>query len=53
MEALLEERPEADGKFPRRIQVGPGRVAWFQSEIEEWQRSRPRGPLCVPPSDSK
>ena len=38
-------RLEAAGKFPRRVQVGPGRVAWVESEICRWQESRPRGPL--------
>jgi len=39
------ERLEARGEFPRRIQLGAGRVAWSESEIEEWIRTRPRGPL--------
>jgi prophage regulatory protein len=37
-------RLERDGKFPLRIQLGPGRVAWRLSEVEEWLASRARGP---------
>lgn len=36
-------RLEAEGKFPRRIQLGGGHaVGWYQHEIEEWLASRPR-----------
>jgi predicted DNA-binding transcriptional regulator AlpA len=38
-------RMERDGLFPRRVQVGPNRVAWWESEIDERNRSLPRGPL--------
>ena len=33
-------RLEKRGLFPRRIQVGPNRVAWLLSEIEEWVAAR-------------
>ncbi len=33
-------RLEKRGLFPRRIQVGPNRVAWLLSEIEEWVKAR-------------
>lgn len=33
-------RLEKRGLFPRRIQVGPNRVAWLLSEIEEWIAAR-------------
>lgn len=33
-------RLEKRGLFPRRIQVGPNRVAWLLSEIEEWVEKR-------------
>jgi len=33
-------RLEKRGLFPRRIQVGPNRVAWVLSEIEEWVAAR-------------
>lgn len=31
-------RLEAVGKFPKRVQLGPGRVGWVEEEIEEWMR---------------
>lgn len=33
-------RLEKRGLFPLRIQVGPNRVAWLLSEIEEWVAAR-------------
>ena len=33
-------RLEAAGKFPKRVQLGPGRVGWVEEEIEEWMRVR-------------
>ena len=39
--ARLEKR----GEFPARVQLGPGRVAWREDEIEQWEQNRPRGPL--------
>jgi prophage regulatory protein len=33
-------RLEKRGLFPRRIQIGPNRVAWLLSEIEEWVAAR-------------
>ena len=42
------DRWEADGKFPRRRQIGPGIVGWLASEIAEWQKSRPAGALNGP-----
>jgi predicted DNA-binding transcriptional regulator AlpA len=38
-------RLEARGEFPQRIQLGAGRVAWSEREIDEWLRNLPRGPL--------
>ena len=38
-------RLERVGKFPRRVQVGPGRVAWREREIRAWFDALPRGPL--------
>lgn len=40
-------RLEKDGKFPRRIQLGPCRVGWLVSEVEQWiaERARHRSPL--------
>jgi prophage regulatory protein len=36
-------RKEGKGEFPKRVQLGPNRVAWWQDEIDEWLASRPRG----------
>lgn len=36
-------RLERRGEFPQRVKVGPGRVAWIESEVEEWIQSRERG----------
>ena len=33
-------RLEKAGKFPRRIQLGPCRVAWYCAAIEAWIASR-------------
>jgi prophage regulatory protein len=30
------------GEFPRRLRIGPGRVAWMASEVTAWIESRPR-----------
>ena len=29
-------RLEKQGKFPKRVRVGSGRVAWSKAEVEEW-----------------
>jgi prophage regulatory protein len=33
-------RLEAADLFPKRVQLGPGRVGWVESEVEEWMRER-------------
>ena len=33
-------RLEKQGRFPRRLRIGPNRVGWLESEIEDWIRSR-------------
>ncbi|MGY6255176.1 helix-turn-helix transcriptional regulator [Paraburkholderia caledonica] len=30
----------AAGRFPRPVEIGGGRVAWIESEIDEWIASR-------------
>lgn len=40
-------RLEKAGQFPKRLQLGPGRVAWDSGEVQEWLASRPRGPLPI------
>jgi prophage regulatory protein len=34
-------RLEKAGQFPRRRKIGNGIVAWLESEVDEWIRSRP------------
>ena len=41
-------RLEVAGQFPARVQLGKGTVRWIESEIDEWARSRPRGPIQMP-----
>lgn len=33
-------RLEAAGKFPKRVQLGPGRVGWVDQEVEDWLKAR-------------
>lgn len=33
-------RLERNGKFPRRVKIGPGRVGWLSDEIDEWIESK-------------
>jgi prophage regulatory protein len=33
-------RLEKEGRFPRRVQVGPNRVAWVEAEVEAWVAAR-------------
>ncbi len=35
-------RLEKAGSFPKRVQLGQSRVAWFEDEVEDWISSRPR-----------
>jgi len=35
-------RLESAGQFPKRVQLSPRRVGWFEDEIEAWLESRPR-----------
>ena len=43
-------RLEKAGRFPQRIQLGPNRVGWRLSDLQEWIRSRPAAalPLSLP-----
>ena len=38
-------RLEASGRFPKRLQIGPGRVAWRETEVLGWLDGRERGAL--------
>lgn len=33
-------RLEGEGKFPKRVRLGTGRVAYVESEVLEWMASR-------------
>ncbi len=33
-------RLEAAGTFPKRVRLGPNRVAWLLSEVEDWVSER-------------
>ncbi len=33
-------RLERQGDFPRRIRIGPNRVAWVETEVEAWINDR-------------
>ena len=33
-------RLELDGKFPRRVQIGPARVGWSWLEVQDWIEAR-------------
>ncbi len=33
-------RLEAAGAFPKRVPLGPSRVGWVETEIEDWCRAR-------------
>jgi prophage regulatory protein len=30
------DRLEANGKFPKRVPIGPNRVGWVAAEIDDW-----------------
>ena len=33
-------RMEQEGRFPKRIKIGPNRVAWLTREVDEWINAR-------------
>lgn len=33
-------RLEAAGQFPKRVQLGTGRVGWLESEVDDWIRMK-------------
>ena len=35
-------RLERDGRFPKRVSVGPSRYAWLESEIDQYIAERVR-----------
>lgn len=30
------DRLEKEGRFPKRVRLGPQRVAWVETEIDDW-----------------
>jgi prophage regulatory protein len=46
-------RMEKAGQFPRRVQVGPNRVAWWEDEVDEHNHNLPRGPLPLNPNSRR
>ena len=36
------QRWESQGLFPKRIQIGPNCVGWYEDEIDAWAASRVR-----------
>ena len=34
------DRLEKAGKFPNRVQLGPNRVGWIESEVYDWLKQR-------------
>ena len=36
------DRLEKAGRFPKRVQLGPYRVGWVESEVLEWLQERIR-----------
>jgi prophage regulatory protein len=42
------KRLEDAGKFPKRLQLGACRVAWYLDEVVSWIESRPRATLDTP-----
>jgi prophage regulatory protein len=43
-------RLEKVGAFPSRRQLGANRVVWIESEIDEFLRKMPAGPLPLGPN---
>lgn len=44
--ATIHRRIHA-GDFPAPLQLTPNRIAWTEESIEEWKKSRPRGPAVL------
>lgn len=40
-------RKVAEGKFPQPVQVSESRVAWWLSEVDAWNRERPRAKITA------
>lgn len=33
-------RLERQGLFPKRVKLGPGKIAWVETEISEWLQNK-------------
>lgn len=42
-------RMEREGRFPKRLVIGPTAVRWREDEIIAWMESLPRGRGVTPP----
>lgn len=40
-------RKERAGKFPKRVQLGPGAVGWLENEVDAWIAALQRGPISA------
>jgi prophage regulatory protein len=47
---MIIYRLELAGKFPKRRRLCENSVAWLESDIENWARSRPVAPLRGTPA---
>ena len=45
---VTQWREEKAGRFPKRRQISPNRVAWLESEILDWMSTRPVSHLPSP-----
>ena len=43
-------RLEAQGNFPSRVRLGPGRVGWVETEIDSWLVERVARRDAIPPT---
>lgn len=34
------DRLEAQGRFPKRVRLGQQRVAWLESEVQDWIQAK-------------
>ena len=38
------------GDFPESLMLTPGKVGWYETDIDQWLESRPRGIAELPPN---
>ena len=39
---LWRKARDAEDDFPPPMQLGANKIGWFEDEVEDWQKSRPR-----------